>query len=95
MALFYRKDDYLTGSFPRKGGLIARNTAADSLCGRVALNSGKPASGARNIHLCLKAFNPIIYCHITAAFHSSYSKIIIFNGLQNIFYFAIQCFTYF
>ena len=49
MALFYRKDDYLTGSFPRKGGLIARNTAADSLCGRVALISGKPASGARNI----------------------------------------------
>ncbi len=50
MALFYRKDDYLTGSFQRKGGLIARNTAADSLCGRVALNGGKPASGARNIH---------------------------------------------
>ena len=57
MALFYRKDDYLTGSFSRKGGLIARNTAADSLCGRVALNGGKPASGARNIqHRLQKLF---------------------------------------
>ena len=49
MALFYRKGCYLTGLFPRKGGLIVRNVALDSLRGKVALNGGKPASGARNI----------------------------------------------
>ena len=51
MALFYRKGCYLTGLFPRKGGLIVRNVALDSLRGKVALNGGKPASGARNIHI--------------------------------------------
>ena len=49
MALFYRKDSYLTGLFSRNVGLIVWNAVADSLRGRVALNGGKPASGARNI----------------------------------------------
>lgn len=51
MTLFYRKDNCHAGLFPRNGELFARKVIVGSLCGRVALNGGKIALGARDIHL--------------------------------------------